>query len=79
MGEPFHWSQGNGALPFPGRRVESVTKGPYANMKTYEIREYLGNETVVSYRLIFNVSVPESFIWKEMEHEFRRYVTEGPS
>lgn len=79
MDESFRWSQGNGAVPFPGRRVETVTDGPYANMKTYEIREYLGNETVVTYRLIFNTSVPESFIWEEMEHEFRRYVAEGAS
>ena len=70
---------GNGAVPFPGRRVESVTPGPFANMKTYEIREYLGNETIVSYRLIWRTDVSESAVWARMEEEFQAYILKGAS
>lgn len=74
MTKEWRWQDGNGALPFPGRRVESTTKGPFANMVTYEIREYLGNEMIVSYRLIFRSDIPESAVWAEMEREFRAYL-----
>jgi hypothetical protein len=70
----FHWSEGNGALPFPGHRVESSSPGPYANMIRYEIREYLGNETIVSYVLMIPKDVPASWAWREMEERFNEYL-----
>lgn len=74
MSRPFHWTDGNGALPFPGKRVEIAIPGPFATMKTYEIHEYLGNETVTSYRLIFHEKIPESTVWPILEREFLYYV-----
>lgn len=80
MDEPilWHWTDGNGVLPFPGRRVEATTPGPFANMVTYEIREYLANEMVVSYRLIFPKEVPAANCWRVMEDKFRGYVEDEP-
>jgi hypothetical protein len=73
----FQWFDGNGAVPFPGRRVQRCTRGPYKSMKTYELHEYLGNETVVSYRLIFNNTLPEDIAWMIMENDFRSYILEA--
>jgi len=67
-------SQGNGALPFPGRRVEVRTEEEYG--VAYEIREYLGCEVIASWRQIFprGVNVPESTYWTVMEQGFNHYM-----
>jgi hypothetical protein len=74
----WHWTQGNGALPFPGRRVESKTEERYGDL--YTITEYLGNDMAVSYRQIIDPAIPapEAAKWAWMEREFRNYLEEGP-
>lgn len=72
----WHWTEGNGALPFPGRRVESTYPG-FSGM-VYEIREYLGNEMIVSYREAFSNHLPhfrdESARWRYVEARFLEYL-----
>lgn len=70
---PFHWRDGNGSLPFPGRRIEFSELGPFGRVR-YEVREYLGNETVVSYVKLYPEGVPTSVAWEWIEEEFRDYL-----
>ncbi len=74
----WHWTEGNGALPFPGRRVETCCELPMGTM--YEIREYLGNDMVVSYKEIISDSygLTESQAWAFVENRFQNYLREGP-
>jgi hypothetical protein len=43
-------------------------------MVRYEIREYLGNETVVSYVQVYGPAMPERVAWEMMEAEFMAYL-----
>lgn len=70
-------AQGNGAVPFPGRRVTAVRPWLFDGHTEYEIREYLGDETVVAYRYVVSdeLAVPVDWLWDELEHEFRGYLS----
>jgi hypothetical protein len=81
----YPWSPaiGDGALPFPGRRVEtmeddpyivSTTNGLFDSRRVYEIREYLGDGTVFTYRLILPAFLDEAWCWAEMEMRFRESI-----
>jgi hypothetical protein len=73
----------NGALRFPGRRVETIedytyitstTNGLFATHRAYQIREYLGDGTVFTYRLILPAFLDEAWCWAEMEIRFRESI-----
>jgi hypothetical protein len=74
VGEPFTWHEGNGAVPFPGRRVETASPYGFQGMIRYEIREYLGNETVVSYVQMMPGALDPAYAWRVMEAEFMAYL-----
>ncbi len=70
----WHWTMGNGCVPFPGRRVESTS--PALSGTMYEIREYLGNDMIISYREIFPgwSVIPEGDRWRYVEARFLEYL-----
>jgi hypothetical protein len=76
----YHWRDGNGALPFPGQRTELVYPSVVPGAHVYEVRETLGNEMVVSYRLAFadefDGRIPEHKRWEMVRTEFLYYLEE---
>ncbi len=72
----WHWTEGNGAMPFPGRRVEFSYPSEFISGVVYEVREYLGNDMVVSYREVFpdGLRIPESMRWAIMRERFDEYL-----
>lgn len=76
------WEEmGNGALPFPARRVEMIYPSKELLGDVYEVREYLGNETVVAYREVFTTAlqewIPVEERWAIVRSKLAYYIMNG--
>jgi hypothetical protein len=72
----YHWTDGNGALPFPAQRIEFTYPSEAIYGTVYEVREYLGNAMVVSYREVFqdDYPIPEGAKWHWVRRKFEAYL-----